>query len=148
MVPQSDLVSDALSPRANSITDGPNPPPPPQSGERPRLGGKLFPSTWTGEEHKARRGLISKDEWSRIKDPPPARGGGPPRSEILRSRRASAADQTPHASDDPSDPLYRLKVADPPNSPNLVAMVGPRIPAKRLWAVRERWRQAAQGIFR
>jgi hypothetical protein len=74
-----------------------------------RLGGKLFPSTWTGEERKARSGLISKDKWSRIKDLPPARGGGPPRSEILRARRASAADQTPHASDDPSDPLYQAE---------------------------------------
>jgi hypothetical protein len=27
-----------------------------------RLGRKLFPSTWTGLEHKARRGLISEEE--------------------------------------------------------------------------------------
>ena len=30
-----------------------------------RLGRELFPSAWTGEEHKARRGLISEDEWLR-----------------------------------------------------------------------------------
>jgi hypothetical protein len=27
-----------------------------------RLGRELFPSTWTGEERKARSGLISKEE--------------------------------------------------------------------------------------
>jgi hypothetical protein len=37
-----------------------------------RLGRELFPSEWTGEEHKARRELISEDEWLRIKDLPPA----------------------------------------------------------------------------
>jgi len=74
-----------------------------------RLGRELFPSTWTGEEQKARRGLISKDEWVRIKDLPPARGGGPPRSEMMRLRKAVAADRTPHASDDPSDPLYQAE---------------------------------------
>ena len=31
-----------------------------------RLGRELFPSEWTGEEHKARRGLISEEEWLRI----------------------------------------------------------------------------------
>jgi len=41
-----------------------------------RLGHELFGSDWTGEEHKTRRGLISEDEWLRIKDLPPARGGG------------------------------------------------------------------------
>ncbi len=39
-------------------------------------GRQLFPLEWTGEEHKARRGLISEDEWLRIKDLPPPRGGG------------------------------------------------------------------------
>ena len=38
-----------------------------------RLGRELFPSEWTGAEHKARRGLISEDQWLRIKDLPPAR---------------------------------------------------------------------------
>jgi hypothetical protein len=35
-----------------------------------RLGCELFPSEWTGEERKARRGLISEDRWLRIKDLP------------------------------------------------------------------------------
>jgi hypothetical protein len=75
-----------------------------------RLGRELFPAARTGEEHKARRGLIGKEEWIRIKDLPPARGAGPPRSEMLRTRAAfGRADQTPHASSDPSDPLYQAE---------------------------------------
>jgi hypothetical protein len=35
-----------------------------------RLGRELFPTEWTGEEHKARRGLISADQWLKIKDLP------------------------------------------------------------------------------
>jgi hypothetical protein len=45
MVPQSDLVSDALSPRANSITDGPNPPRPPTSPLAHSLGRRVI-SKW------------------------------------------------------------------------------------------------------
>lgn len=71
-----------------------------------RLGRELFPSEWTGEEHKARRGLISEDEWLRIKDLPPARGGGAPGSEMLRSTKAPA-ELAPRSSGDPSDPLYQ-----------------------------------------
>jgi hypothetical protein len=37
-----------------------------------RLGRDIFGAEWTGEERKARRGLISQEEWSRIKDPAPA----------------------------------------------------------------------------
>ena len=33
-----------------------------------RLGRELFSSEWTGEEYKARRGLISENEWLKIKD--------------------------------------------------------------------------------
>src|SRR6266566_7310478 len=69
-----------------------------------RLGRELFPSGWTGEEHKARRGLISEEEWSRIKDLPPARGGGAG-MEIPRSNPATKA--APHSNLDPSDPLYQ-----------------------------------------
>jgi hypothetical protein len=73
-----------------------------------RLGRELFRSAWTGEEHKARRGLISEDEWLRIKDLPPARGGGAPGSgTMLRSTKAPAAKPAPHSSGDPSDPLYQ-----------------------------------------
>ena len=45
-----------------------------------RLGRDIFGAKWTGEERKARRGLISQEEWSRIKDLPRARGGGAPGS--------------------------------------------------------------------
>jgi hypothetical protein len=31
------------------------------------LGRELFPSEWTGEEHTARTGLISADEWLKMK---------------------------------------------------------------------------------
>src|SRR6516225_9161124 len=65
-----------------------------------RLGRELFPSAWTGEEHKARRGLISEEEWSRIKDLPPPRGGGAG-METPRSNPARKA--APHSSLDPSD---------------------------------------------
>ena len=41
-----------------------------------RLGRELFPEAWTGEEHDARSGLISEEEWLKIKDLPPPRGGG------------------------------------------------------------------------
>ena len=71
-----------------------------------RLGRELFPSGWTGEEHKARRGLISEEEWSRIKNVPPARGGGAG-IEIPRTKRAPATKAAPHSSGDPSDPLYQ-----------------------------------------
>ena len=71
-----------------------------------RLGRELFPSAWTGEEHKARRGLISEEEWSRIKDLPPGRGGGAG-METPRSNPARKA--APHSSLDPSDPLYQVE---------------------------------------
>jgi len=78
----------------------------PSSDALDRLGRKFFPSAWIGEEHMARRGLISKDDWSRIKDLPPACGAG-------RLRKAAAADQRPQASDDPSDPLYQAEYEAP-----------------------------------
>src|SRR5262245_1018843 len=67
-----------------------------------RLGRELFPSEWTGEEHKARRGLISEEEWLRIKDLAPARGGG-----AGIERPPSTKPLTPHSTGDPSDPLYQ-----------------------------------------
>jgi len=54
------------------------------------------------KEHKAGRGLISKDEWNRIKDLPPARGSG---AGIEMPRPTTKAG--PHSSGDPSDPLYQ-----------------------------------------
>jgi len=68
------------------------------------LGRELFPSAWTSEEHRARRGLISNVEWSRIKDLLPARGGGAG-IEMPRPRRKAG----PHSSGDPSDPLYQAE---------------------------------------
>src|SRR5450759_2769548 len=73
-----------------------------------RLGHELFGSDWTGEEHKARRGLMSEDEWLRIKDLPPARGGGDALASG-RSMKTLAAKPAPHTSD-PSDPLYQKGV--------------------------------------
>jgi hypothetical protein len=35
-----------------------------------RVGRELFPTEWTGEEHKARSGLIGADEWLKLKDMP------------------------------------------------------------------------------
>jgi hypothetical protein len=62
-----------------------------------RLGRELFPSDWTGEEHKARSGLIGEDEWLQIRDLPPARGSGAP----IRATRRKARD--------PSDPAYQAE---------------------------------------
>jgi hypothetical protein len=67
-----------------------------------RVGRRLFQAAWTGEEHRARRGLISEVEWLRIKDLPPARGSGAG-IETPPSTRVS----TPHSTGDPSDPLYQ-----------------------------------------
>jgi hypothetical protein len=67
-----------------------------------RVGRKLFQAAWTGEEHKARRGLISEVEWLRIKDLLPARGGG-----AGIERPPSTKPLTPHSTGDPSDPLYQ-----------------------------------------
>jgi hypothetical protein len=71
-----------------------------------RLGRELFPSEWTGEEYKARRGLISEEEWLRIKDLPPPRGGGAQGSGP-RIRSTLAAKPGVHLSGDPSDPSYQ-----------------------------------------
>jgi hypothetical protein len=63
-----------------------------------RLGRKLCGSEWTGEEEKARSGLMSEDEWLRIRDMAPARGGGEPRSRMAAR---------PHLTGNPSDPRYQ-----------------------------------------
>jgi hypothetical protein len=71
-----------------------------------QLGRQHFGTAWTGDEHKARRGLMSLDEWLKIKDLPPARGGDAPgggrgarfsqAARVLRVRR-----------DDPAAPAYQ-----------------------------------------
>jgi hypothetical protein len=71
-----------------------------------RVGRELFPSQWTGEEHKARSSLISEDEWLRIKDLPPARGGGAWGSELTQ-RTTSPPPNHATLSRDPSDPAYQ-----------------------------------------
>ena len=68
------------------------------------VGRDLFKSEWTDEENKARSGLISEDEWLRIKELPPARGGGAPRSG--RGVRPGSK-PGPHWTGDPSDPSYQ-----------------------------------------
>src|SRR6266702_5945589 len=70
-----------------------------------RLGRGLFGSDWTGEEHKARRGLISEDEWLKIKDVPPARGSGATGSGKTMAKPVAAA--TPHSTGDPGGPSYQ-----------------------------------------
>jgi hypothetical protein len=67
------------------------------------LGRELFPSKWTGEEHLARRSLIGADEWLKIKDLPPAHGGGADAPDAGRRR---PADNLPS---DPSSPAYQAE---------------------------------------
>jgi hypothetical protein len=73
------------------------------------VGRELFPSAWTGEEHSARTGLLSEDEWSEIKDLTPARGGDAaghrPRMQTVRSNAAA----TPHRTGDPTDSSYQTE---------------------------------------
>jgi hypothetical protein len=71
------------------------------------LGRELFPSEWTGQEQRARSGLIGIDEWLRIKDLAPARGsdapgGAPPRKAATKSNANS-----PHSTGDPSSDSYQ-----------------------------------------
>ena len=72
-----------------------------------RLGRDIFGAEWTGEERKARRGLISQDEWSRIKDLPRARGGGAPGSPRWSGSTGALAENS--GSHDPSDPIYQAE---------------------------------------
>jgi hypothetical protein len=65
-----------------------------------RLGRELFPLEWTGGEDKARRNLMSEEEWLRIKDLPAARGGGAG----IEPRFQRPKDAGPS---DPSDPAYQ-----------------------------------------
>jgi hypothetical protein len=69
-----------------------------------RVGRELFGSDWTCEERKARRGLISEDEWLKIKDAPPPRGSG-----ATGSFQSPPVAARPHSNTDPSDPLYQAE---------------------------------------
>ncbi len=68
-----------------------------------RLGHELFSETWTGEEHDARSGLISEEEWLKIKDLPPARGGGATGGAPLRMTIAASATTALHSIGIPSN---------------------------------------------
>jgi hypothetical protein len=75
-----------------------------------RLGRELFHSEWTGEEHKARSGLINPDEWLKMKDLPGtgASGGGMRRG---RARVPSSGDPRGRNTEptDPCDPSYQAE---------------------------------------
>jgi hypothetical protein len=74
-----------------------------------RLGPERFQSEWTGKEHKARRGLISEEEWLKIKDLAPARGGGAPGSAPLPKTIAAPAATALHSTGDPSSSSYQAE---------------------------------------
>ena len=62
-----------------------------------RLGHQLFPSEWTGEESKARAGLLGQEEWLKVKDLGAPTGGGAPGSGSAANRaRSSPTAATPH----------------------------------------------------
>jgi hypothetical protein len=67
------------------------------------IGREKFSSEWTGQERRARTGLIGIDDWLRIKDLAPARGSdaSPPPT---RSKANS-----PHSNDDPSSDSYQME---------------------------------------
>jgi hypothetical protein len=67
-----------------------------------RLGRELFPEAWTGEEHDACSGLISEEEWLKIKDLPPARGGGATGGAPVRMTIAASAATALHSIGNPS----------------------------------------------
>src|ERR1700737_1453146 len=64
------------------------------------LGPELFPEAWTGKEQEARRGLISEEEWLKIKDLAPTRGGGSPGSAPLPTTIAASAVTAAHRTGD------------------------------------------------
>jgi hypothetical protein len=87
-----------------------------------RLGRELFHSEWTGEEHKARSGLINPDEWVKTKDLPGIgmSGSGTRRGRVIieRTLDTPVTARMPSASDrrrrnteptDPCDPSYQTE---------------------------------------
>jgi hypothetical protein len=79
----------------------------PRRSEPP--GPELFPEAWTGKEHEARRGLISEEEWLKIKDLAPARGGGAPGSAPIPKTIAAPVATALHSTGDPSSPSYQAE---------------------------------------
>jgi hypothetical protein len=85
-----------------------------------RLGRERFPAEWTGEEHTARSGLISADEWLKMKDLPGtgASGGGMRPGEITVERTLPVTARVPSTGKpivrktpptDPCDPSYQTE---------------------------------------
>jgi hypothetical protein len=85
-----------------------------------RLGRELFRSEWTGEEHTARTGLISADEWLKMKDLPGtgASGGGMRPGGVIIERTLPVTASVPSTGDpmvrnaaltDPCDPVYQAE---------------------------------------
>ncbi len=72
-----------------------------------RVGREIFASEWTGEEHRARRDLISEEEWLKTKNISPARGSGAPGSGGGPVREPAATATIAPAPADPSDPTYQ-----------------------------------------
>jgi hypothetical protein len=83
-------------------------------------GRELFRSEWTGAEHKARSGLISADEWLKMKDLPGtgASGGGMRPGGVIIERTLPVTASVPSTGDprgrnteptDPCDPLYQAE---------------------------------------
>jgi hypothetical protein len=82
-----------------------------------RLGCELFRAEWTGEEHAARTGLISADEWLKTKDLPGLgqSGGGMRPGGVIIERKTARAPPTDDrrvrnsALTDPCNPLYQAE---------------------------------------
>jgi len=73
------------------------------------LGRELFPSEWTGQEQSARTGLMGIDEWLRIKDLPPARGGGAPGCGRFQNLGTTSSANSPQSLGDPSSDSYQME---------------------------------------
>jgi hypothetical protein len=74
-----------------------------------RLGRQLFPGEWIGDEYKARRDLISEDEWLKTKDLAPARGGDASNLGPWRKTIPNPAGAAVHPTGDPCTPSYQAE---------------------------------------
>ena len=73
------------------------------------IGRETFPSEWTGQERRARTGLIGIDEWLRSKDLAPARGSGAPDGAPSRKSATRPNAKSPHSTGDPSSDSYQIE---------------------------------------
>jgi hypothetical protein len=104
-----------------------------------RLGRELFPEAWTGEEHDACSGLISEEEWLKIKDLPPARGGGATGGAPVRMTIAASAATALHSIGNPSSsssPGRAEPAVHRPQRQSLRRLLPPRIGPAILPALR------------